>query len=190
MQGLELLKARGPDLADRLRVRLVGAIEQQDSFLAAVRARGVDGVLDTQGVLSHDEALAVQRRADALLILGVEESGPEVQVPGKLYEYFAARRPVLTLSRKGGAIQEALALARFPYELGEPDDPADIADALERFLRRFADGELEYFDDEGIAQFRYDRLTERLRDCFQEALELSVPDFAEGERRPSHASAP
>ena len=162
IRGVALLAERQPELAARLRVRLIGNIEGRDSFLSEIRDRGVADQFDCPGSVPHDEAVRIQAQSRALLILGVESEGKEVQVPGKLYEYLAARRPVLTLSRRGGAIEAVLAEARFPHELGEPDDPEDIAAALERFLRRHDGGELSSFDDDAIAAFRYDRLVERL----------------------------
>jgi glycosyltransferase involved in cell wall biosynthesis len=170
VQGLEVLRRDLPDLAARVKVRLVGAIDGREGYLEDVRRRGVEDLLDCPGPIPHAEALRLQREAPALLILGVEEEGREVQVPGKLYEYVAARRPILTLSRQGGAIQQVLDLARVPYEIAEPDDPRDIAAALGRFVERHERGDLGGFDDEAIARFRYDRLGDRLLECFDEVL--------------------
>ena len=44
------------------------------------------------GRLSHQDAIAIQRRAPVLLNLGNAQAH---QVPGKLYEYFGAGRPIL-----------------------------------------------------------------------------------------------
>lgn len=47
---------------------------------------------ELHGELSHAQALALQRSADALLSIG---NAGTVQSPGKLFEYFGAGRPVL-----------------------------------------------------------------------------------------------
>ena len=53
------------------------------------------------GEVSHAAALALQRRADVLVSIG--NDGMDAQVPGKLYEYLGAGRPILHLLATGDA---------------------------------------------------------------------------------------
>ncbi len=174
IRGLQKLKELDESIASRFRIRLVGAIDNEESYRAEVRDRGVEDLLLCDGRVPHDRALELQRQAPALLILGVEQPGKEVQVPGKLYEYFAAQKPVLTFSRPGGAIDRVLESARVPYEIGEPDDPDSIAQACWRFVQRQESGSLTQFDPDALRQFRYDELTRRLEECFHDALGVPV----------------
>lgn len=48
------------------------------------------------GRLSHDEAVRLQGSADVLLVIGNDDPA---QTPGKLYEYFGMRRPILYVAR-------------------------------------------------------------------------------------------
>ena len=168
LHGLVLLKQEQPAVFARVKVLFIGAIDGEAGFRALARELGVDGAIEIAGALPHAQALARQRRSDVLLILGPENREPEIQVPGKLYEYFAARRPILSLSRAGGAIAEIVAMAGVPCERAEPDAPAAIAAAITRLVAHDAEPDAPSAND-ATASFRYDRLTDRLADCFADA---------------------
>lgn len=179
LQGLARLKERAPADFERLRVVLHGSIDGEAAFREQAAALGVAPALSIPGALTHRASLARQRTSDVLLLLGPEQREPEVQVPGKLYEYLAARRPILTLSRAGGAIEEMLGLAGVPCERAEPDDPDAIAAALARMVHCAASGAWRDAGpvvgrvtapmSVGTDAFRYDRLTDRLVECFEDA---------------------
>jgi glycosyltransferase involved in cell wall biosynthesis len=167
LQGLARLKERAPADFAHLRIVLHGSIDGEAGFREQAAALGVSSVLSIPGALTHRDSLARQRASDVLLLLGPEHREPEVQVPGKLYEYLAAQRPILTLSRAGGAIEEMLGLAGVPCERAEPDDPDAIAAALARCVRGAGRGAVAA--SLGTDAFRYDRLTDRLLECFEDA---------------------
>lgn len=52
-------------------------------------------VVSIRGFQSRDEVLAAERRADRLVLLSWDGPTAEGVVPGKLFEYFGARRPIL-----------------------------------------------------------------------------------------------
>jgi len=169
LQALALVKAQAPALFARLRLTFIGSIDGEAGFRALAEQLGVAAALSIPGALPHAAALARQRTADVLLILGPENQEPEVQVPGKLYEYLAAERPILTLSRAGGAIAEILDLARIPSHRAEPDDPAAIAAAVIAAAEASAAPAADAALRAGTATFRYDRLGDALLRCFDDA---------------------
>ncbi len=175
LEALAVLKRERPELLAKLRITFIGSIDHEAGFRALASQHGVAEVLSIPGALSHGASLARQRESDVLLLLGPENREPEVQVPGKLYEYFAAERPILTLSRQGGAIAEILELAKVPYERAEPDDPLAIASAIARACATAADGGRTAAARAGTAKFRYDQLGDRLLDCFAEAWRSRSP---------------
>ena len=90
-----------------LRIRLVGKVDE--AIVAAIQARGLGSCLDNLGYRSHPEAVAEQRAA-SLLILPLRQE-PEYRnvLPGKIFEYLAARRPVLGIGQEDGAAARVLA---------------------------------------------------------------------------------
>ena len=80
--------------AERLTIRLVGAVDPE--VRAAIRAYPeLRGALQVEGWLPHAEVLAEYGRASCLLLCPTQSRTARSQINGKLFEYLAARRPVL-----------------------------------------------------------------------------------------------
>ena len=90
-----------------LRIRLIGKVDE--AIVSAIEARGLGPCLDNLGYRPHDVAVAEQRAA-SLLILPLRQE-PEYRnvLPGKIFEYLAARRPVLGIGQEDGAAAQVLA---------------------------------------------------------------------------------
>jgi glycosyltransferase involved in cell wall biosynthesis len=153
-EGLREFLRRRPDGGRSLEVVLAGPVsEEQAALLADGR---LDGVVRSLGSLERGVALALQRRADSLLVLA---EGNDVRparsiATGKLFEYLGAGRPILVL----GAESEA---ARIVTDAGagmvaRGDDPAAIAAALETI----ADGGLPPRSGD-VAAYGWPALAER-----------------------------
>ena len=137
------------DFGNRLEIRLAGKVDE--AVAGAIRSRGMSDRLVLIGYVSHERAIAEQQSADLLLLpLRREPEGKGV-LPGKIFEYLAARRPVLGFGQTDGASAKVLedsgagvmrewddvdgiretVLSAFEGRLG-PDGGAD----LEKYTRR------------------------------------------------------
>jgi glycosyltransferase involved in cell wall biosynthesis len=96
---------------------------------------GLAGLAVTaHGYLDHQAALARMRAAHALVLTLSPGLGAERVIPGKLYEYLAARRPILGLLPRGraAALMEACAAG----VLADPTQPEQAARAITAWLER------------------------------------------------------
>lgn len=82
--------------------------------------------------VSHREALAAQLAADVLLLIQSKEIGGDTAIPGKLYEYLAARRPILVVASSGPAA--TLVGSLNAGLVADPDRPDQVAQALVSLL--------------------------------------------------------
>ena len=90
-----------PDFRARLEIRLAGKVDA--AITEAIRARGLGENLVELGYLPHDETVREQRAADILLLPLRQEPEYAKVLPGKIFEYLAARRPVLGIGQEDGA---------------------------------------------------------------------------------------
>lgn len=82
-----------------LRLKLVGAVSEE--VLQSVKAAGLEAFLELHGYVAHEEALALQKEARVLLLLEINKEETRGIIPGKLFEYMAARRPIIAIGPEG-----------------------------------------------------------------------------------------
>lgn len=135
--------ASDPAFRSRLEIRLAGKTDPQ--IVSAIESCGLGGNLVSLGYLPHGECIAEQRNADVLLLPLRREPEYAKVLPGKIFEYLAAGRPVLGIGDEGGAADEILREAGVgrmfgwdcgdglvDYILGSSAEP----EGVEKFSRR------------------------------------------------------
>jgi glycosyltransferase involved in cell wall biosynthesis len=152
------LRAREPELAGGVELHLAGNLSDAD------RAVSDGGVVREHGYLEHARSVALLRSADLLFLPmhGLVDGARARIVPGKTYEYLAARRPILA-AVPGGDARDLLAEAG-GAAVCDPDDVDGLADALASMLRRFRAGEpvLPPPREDVVARYERRALTARL----------------------------
>jgi glycosyltransferase involved in cell wall biosynthesis len=98
--GVQRVLQRDAELRARLRVRLVGSIGSRFDPLLDWFSRQFPGVLERTGYVNHSRALAEMLGASALLL--VVDYQDEVSLPGKVFEYLRAGRPILLIGPPKG----------------------------------------------------------------------------------------
>jgi glycosyltransferase involved in cell wall biosynthesis len=114
----------------------------------------------------HRQALQTMRAADLLLLL--IPSGASYMHPSKLFEYLAARRPILALAPPHGEVAHIVLAARAGL-VAPPDDEQAIAAAFLDAYRSWEAGQLHIEPDlEVVNGFERRRLTARLAALFDQ----------------------
>lgn len=99
MQAIRTLIDAGKISADRLRVRFRAAMHED--FLRALTEKfGLNERIELLPPIPYKDALDEMMRADILLIM--QASNCNDQIPAKLYEYLRAGRPILALTDPAG----------------------------------------------------------------------------------------
>jgi glycosyltransferase involved in cell wall biosynthesis len=134
------LLGRRPDLAGRIRVRFVGDLRETDRVWA--RTLDIADAWQETGFLPYQRSVAEQRGADALALLIPHAGGRGDSVlSGKVFEYLAARRPVLAAVPPNG-IAADLIRRLGAGRIVDPEDVPGMAAELERLVDAWADGGL------------------------------------------------
>lgn len=91
---------------EQLRIRLAGKTDPE--IIEAIKDRGLGENLEDLGYLPHFKSNALQQNANVLLLPLRDEPEYAKALPGKIFEYLAARRPVLGIGQEGGAAANVL----------------------------------------------------------------------------------
>ncbi len=104
LQALEQFVALRPGMADRIEVRFIGFIPEQIRKL--IEESGVRDMVRCQGSISPREvARLLCSEADVCLVFQRENEGGETAIPGKVYEYLAAGKPILCMADGGATVR-------------------------------------------------------------------------------------
>jgi glycosyltransferase involved in cell wall biosynthesis len=140
-EAIERLLRRDPGSADRIRIRLIGALPDEtgvsDRFTRLVES----GVMEFLPRTGKDEATRALKEADYLLLLDVNTRTTPLQVPSKLFEYIRIGRPILAITMRDSPTARILERSGAGFEALYWQDPAEENERkLDRFLQRPAGG--------------------------------------------------
>lgn len=118
----------------------------------------LNGVIKHCGFLPRGKVIEKQRESQLLLLL-VDKKTEIDYYPAKVFEYFAARRPILAFGGKGGIVKELM------EETGVgafANDYIKLKDIFLRYYQEFIrDGSVQYHGNANIENYTYQRITEK-----------------------------
>lgn len=163
VDGIARLAGESPEAAARLELVVAGPLTAAEAELLS---RDVSPArIAIAGSLPRERSIALQREADALLLLALPTRSQLLNI--KVFEYLAARRPILALAAEteAGRVVEEVG-----GEVVRADDPVAIA----RALRELTEGEVSPPSPECVAPYTYPAPAEALA----EAVESAIPRVA------------
>jgi len=176
LRALRRAVEQTPQLAQRLRMHLIGAEQYAGMpLIELARREGVAAMVRALGPLPHAETLRRLAGADILLLAGTDGPGADLQVPGKLFEYLALRRPIIASLSTCSPALDILRQACAPAITCASDDVC----ALGRAIEAMASGRFAEMPDAWSGVERFDRRhrAAELQDLF-ERLRTRRPESA------------
>ena len=162
LRALQVALAEQPALSDELEVVFAGNFT--DAEVAAMNATPLRCVVRTLGHVPHLRALGLQQAADGLLLItSVQKSHVATS---KIYEYLAARKPILGLADRNAAA--TLLAGAGPHTLAAPEDDGEILAALRTYLDRWMVRREPFEQDFDLAPFTFPQIARRLAELFVE----------------------
>lgn len=153
--AVELLLSHSPEMVRKFQVHFVGQLSHGEQNCLAPLVE--QGVVKLWGHQPRAKALGFQHAADVLLLITAPDKASIAT--SKLFEYLAANKPILALTRGTEA-------ARIVRETGagvvvSPDEPEEIAEAIKAIIRHGV-GLFGERHEESIADYSRDRQIARL----------------------------
>lgn len=105
-QALSELAAENREFEKSLEIKLAGAVS--DTVLESLKKYNLFRLTRLFGYVSHQEAVRLQHESRVLLLVEIDSPETRAILPGKLFEYLAARRPIIALGPKDSDIKKII----------------------------------------------------------------------------------
>lgn len=152
-----------PEAASKIELHFVGYLRKENQKL--IKKLMLEPYVKDFGYVDHKESVRKIISSDVLWIMVGRKKNIEAILPGKLFEYFGARKPLIACLPKGAARTAAIAYgASF---ITEPEDIEEIKSAILKVYELYSKNKLPLPNEEYIEQHRRDYLTELLTKQFQ-----------------------
>lgn len=166
-EALGRLNQTDPKLAENVKVRILGGVEPEirARYNEILARHNIAHLYDFAGDVSYNDAMDAQINCDYLLLIVDTGETSDGVIPGKLFEYVAARRPIFALCDPG-ATQQIIERAGLGKAI-----PAESVDACEAMLREWLAKpvpEEVAVDEDYLAQFDRRAITHRLANLLDE----------------------
>lgn len=154
-------------------IELYGAGDKDviQPFIDMVNQLGLSQVVKFYPHVPHEEMLGIMTNSDILLVL--QDSCCDYQIPAKVYEYFRLRKPIVALTTAEGDTGQ-LILKNEAGMVAPLDDTQAICSCLEGVINASKKGQsLPVIPEDRLAQFTREqqagKLANHLNECLNEA---------------------
>ena len=131
-----------PDtLRNRVAVEFFG--DAGDDVLGLARRHGIEDRVTVEPAVPYRRSLELQMTADVLLLLQWSDKRDEGNLPGKIFEYLYARRPILFIGYEHGAAAELIRKREAGFVSNTPER---ILDQLQTWIKQKQEGFLKRLD--------------------------------------------
>ena len=165
---VELWKALGErcrsdaEFASSFKLTLVGKTDA--AVLESIRQAGLTEYMTDLGYINHNKAVQQQRKASVLILPIREEPETKAILPGKLFEYLAARRPILGVGTGEGAMSVVLKETG-AGRIFDWDDSAGISGYVDSLWNAFKAGGV-MIPDADIEKYSRRMTTKKMTELF------------------------
>lgn len=162
---LQELKQELPDFSRDLEIKLIGQVahEVKQDLERYHLLENVDFV----GSVPRKEALQLICSAPILLLLLNQQDNAEGRIPGKFFEYLAAKRPILNFGPARSDVGDILAHTKGGINCTY-DDQAIIKESILRLYEEFQSGQLHQALHTDISAYSIRNLTGRIAGYLEE----------------------
>jgi glycosyltransferase involved in cell wall biosynthesis len=165
LRGLHAWLAASPHVRDDVQVLFQGSIYPQHRQL--IHDLELDDVVQVTGSVPHHQAIEAQQSASVLLLVMGKGEGTAI-LPGKVFEYLGAQRPILAVVHPNGESADLVRRTNTGVVV-DPDDTEAMVRALADLYSKWEQGGIPYTPD--VEQVnRYSRVEQarQLSDLFEQ----------------------
>ena len=152
-----------PGFQLQLEIKLIGAVSQE--VLETITKFGLNSYLNNLGYVSHNEAIAHQRKSQVLLLIEIDSEDTKSIIPGKLFEYMVSNRPIIAIGPQDSDFAEIITNTNTGVFV-KYSEKMKLKSVILDFYNQFLEGKLQ---SNGVGLQKYSRksLTKELAQLIQ-----------------------
>jgi len=137
-----------------------------DNLELLAKKYGLLNIINIGGRISHKEVLQKQAQSDILLLISWNNEKEKMFIPGKVYEYFALKKPVLSIGYKEGSLKDLIEETKIGCHVSNLESTKK---ALLNFYNEFIDkGYVEFKSDANIKDYSMVSMTNKFANLLDE----------------------
>ncbi|WLD22581.1 glycosyltransferase family 4 protein [Flavobacterium dauae] len=157
-QALSEILQENEQFRSDFQLQLIGKVSSE--IIDTIKEFQLDAYLNVLGYVSHTEALKYQRSSQVLLLIEIDSYETIGIIPGKLFEYMAAERPILAIGPKESDVEKIIkdtnAGKYFNY-----DHLKEVKSCILEYYKLYLTKNLKVYGM-GLQYFSRKKLTEKL----------------------------
>ena len=158
--AIQQLKTEVPSFAEDFELRLFGQVDHR--VRQAIEVYGLVEQTNFAGSVSRVEALQQTLDSHVLLLLLNQQDNANGRIPGKLFEYLAARRPILNFGPVESDVANILRTTESGQTFSYEQAPAFPAQSLREAYRFFREGSETEVGNETLKEYSHPVLVRKL----------------------------
>ncbi len=144
--------------AKDFKIKLAGVLS--DDILSSINQAGLKQNCDVLGYVSHQQALQLQHNAQVLLLVEMDRPETKAIIPGKLFEYLAAERPIIALGPSGSDVQTIIKETNTGNYFGYSEEEI-LKNQITSYYKDFKQGKLT-IESQNISKYSRRELTAKM----------------------------
>jgi len=148
-----------------LRLKFVGHLSHLNKTLIAESNEDIV----VMGKVSHHKAVQEMLAADILISFLFPDEDGNRAIPGKIFEYLRAGKPILAIAPKNGEFARFIS-SNDLGEVADPFDESEIQDKIQLLFYKWYNGQLDQPSDNFVSNFSRKQLTKKLAAIFDDLI--------------------
>jgi len=146
------------EFASQFQLNLIGAVGVE--VLQSIETQSLTNSLNLVGYVSHNKAVMFQKKSQLLLLIEIDSEDTKAIIPGKLFEYMVADRPIIAIGPRGADVASIIKTTNtgqfFDYQ-----DYDSLKNVIKQHFEAFKVNNLKSYPI-GLQQYSRQQLTKNL----------------------------
>ena len=162
-EALSELCSENPEFSKDLLIQLAGSVS--DAILISIQKYGLMDQCIVLGYLSHQKAIQLQYNSQVLLLIEMNLPETKAIIPGKLFEYLAAKRPILAIGPVDSDVEKIIEETNSGSYFGY-SEKEKLKKQISLFYSEYREGHLT-LNSKGLSKFSRKTLTSKMSDLIK-----------------------